>query len=269
MKFDKEATEGALLGILLMKNDYVQLGRLYAWMHADSHVDITMPRLLKTLSSAMNRGYVEWAFVDDGGEIAFKISEKGFTEAVIRIQVGKAWLPEHYEEPAGVEGIADKFCAGVIPSENEDKDESEDEDKGKAEDKDAGEAEDEFSDIDDDAIVDLFANYMNDKNKGDGIRYLPHDESDEVADDQEPSDADTSNPGIPADKPENHVQYCAYCHAKNDLRDNFCRVCGHKMDCRSRFLVEYQRRQRQRQQQEEMDNVNMLYKMLEDLGMLD
>lgn len=250
MKFDKEATEGSLLGILLMKNDYVQLGRLSAWMRADNRVDITMPRLLKTLSAVVNKGYVEWAFVDDGSEVAFKLSEKGFMETVIRIQEGKAWLPEHYEEPDGVVGITDKFCAGVITSENEAEDET----------------EGEFSDIDDD-LVDSFANYMNDedKSRGDGIRYLPHDESDEVADDQEPYDADTANLGITPDEAENRVQYCVYCNAKNDLLNNFCRVCGHRMDCRSRFLVEYQRQQHR----EEMNSVNILYKMLEDLNMLD
>lgn len=267
MKFDKETIEGALMGILLMENDYMELGQLYVWMHTDNRVDITMPRLLKTITSFMNKGYLVWAFVDDGSEVAFKLSEKGFAEAVIRVQSGIAWLPENYDAPAGVKdakdaedvkALSDKFCAGVVSSYDEDADE------------DAG---GDFSDFYD--FADSFRDYMDDEEKreGDGVRYLPHDESDEFAGEQEPSDEDSLSQGIPnkkpADEPEGHTQHCAYCGSKNDLRDNFCRVCGKKMDCRSRFLVECQRRQEEQQQRDALNTVDMLYNMLKDFHMLD
>lgn len=258
MKYDKETTEGALMGILLMENDYMELGQLYVWMHTDNRVDISMPRLLKTITSFMNKGYLVWAFVDDGSEVAFKLSEKGFTEAVVRVHEGTAWLPEDYDEPDGVEDdedsedikdLTDKFCAGVVSS-------------------------DDVISIHD--FIDTLPDYMDDeeKRKGDGVRYLPHDESDEFAGEQEPSDADTAPQGITnrksADEPEVYTQHCAYCGSKNDLRDNFCRVCGKKMDGRSRFLSEYQRRKQEEQQQRDvLDTTSMLYNMLKDFHMLD
>lgn len=111
---DKAKLEGILLGNLLVGSEYITLGQLYARMHADSRVIVTLPRLMKVISLDINKGLVEWGFNGYCSDVVLHLTPKGREEAAIRIKENKAWLPEDYEKPDDVEDIADQYCVGMI-----------------------------------------------------------------------------------------------------------------------------------------------------------
>ena len=111
---DKAKLEGILLGNLLVGSEYITLGQLYARMHADSRVIVTLPRLMKVISLDINKGLVEWGFNGYCSDVVLHLTPKGREEAAIRIKENKTWLPEDYEKPDDVEDIADQYCVGMV-----------------------------------------------------------------------------------------------------------------------------------------------------------
>lgn len=109
----KAKVEGVLFGNLLV-SDSMPLGELYARMHSDSRVTVTMPRLMKVISLDINKGLVAWGFNGYGSEVMLKLTPEGRIETAIRIKDGTAWFPEDYKKPDDVQDIADKFCVGMV-----------------------------------------------------------------------------------------------------------------------------------------------------------
>ena len=107
MKFDKEATEGALLGILYANNPGdMLLSQLYNRMRVDDRIDINMPRLLKAIAAAINKGYVEWGFNGYSSDTSldlvavFSLTDKGIMKAQELAEEGQPHLSKKTQEKA-------------------------------------------------------------------------------------------------------------------------------------------------------------------------
>lgn len=107
MKFDKEATEGALLGILYANNqEDALLSQLYNRMRVDDRIDINMPRLLKAIAAAINKGYVEWGFNGYSSDTSldlvavFHLTDKGILKAQELAEEGQPHLSKKTQEKA-------------------------------------------------------------------------------------------------------------------------------------------------------------------------
>lgn len=107
MKFDKEATEGALLGVLYANNPGdMLLSQLYNRMRVDDRIDINMPRLLKAIAAAINKGYVEWGFNVYSSDTSldlvavFRLTDKGIMKAQELAEEGQPHLSKKTQEKA-------------------------------------------------------------------------------------------------------------------------------------------------------------------------
>ena len=107
MKFDKEATEGALLGILYANNPGdMLLSQLYNRMRVDDRIDINMPRLLKAIAAAINKGYVEWGFNGYSSDTSldlvavFRLTDKGIMKAQDLAEEGQSHISKKTQEKA-------------------------------------------------------------------------------------------------------------------------------------------------------------------------
>ena len=111
MKFDKAKAENVLLGVLYDKDNLQQtedmlLDQLYNRM-TDAHIDITMPRLLKAIAAAINKGYVEWGslgFSSDDISLdlatVFRLTDKGIMKAQELAEEGQPHLSNKTQEKA-------------------------------------------------------------------------------------------------------------------------------------------------------------------------
>lgn len=112
MKFDKVKAENALLVALYDKEIPQQtedtlLNDLYNRMRVDDRIDINMPRLLKVIAAAINKGYVAWGslgFSSDDISLdlatVFRLTDKGIMKAQDLAEEGQTHLSKKTQEKA-------------------------------------------------------------------------------------------------------------------------------------------------------------------------